>query len=97
MSFGKGQVGRAVPRKTGEATLEFLQATVLPAFPEGTIYLVWGQPECAQEGTPLVGTETGAREVCLDTDECLLAEPNRSLVLRPGAHRSTQHLPTNSG
>jgi transposase len=34
-------VGRAVPRKTGEATLEFLQSTVLPASPEGIIYLVW--------------------------------------------------------
>jgi transposase len=37
---GQG-VGRAVPRKTGEATLEFLQTIVLPAFPEGIIYLVW--------------------------------------------------------
>jgi transposase len=37
---GQG-VGRAVLRKTGEATLEFLQTTVLPAFPEGKIYLVW--------------------------------------------------------
>ncbi len=34
-------VGQAVPRKTDEATLEFLQTTVLSAFPEGIIYLVW--------------------------------------------------------
>ena len=30
-------MGRAVPRQTGEATLEFFQTTVRPAFPEGII------------------------------------------------------------
>ena len=34
-------MGQALPRKTGEATLKFLQATVLPAFPRGLMYLVW--------------------------------------------------------
>ncbi|MGH9631733.1 MAG: transposase [Bryobacteraceae bacterium] len=34
-------VGRPVRRKTGEAILEFLQQDVLPAFPDGMIYLVW--------------------------------------------------------
>lgn len=38
--MGRG-VGRPVPHKTGQAILEFLQQTVLPAFPEQTIYLVW--------------------------------------------------------
>src|SRR5215831_7075568 len=47
-----------------------------------------GQPECAQKGSPSVGAETRARKVCLDTNECLVAEPDRSLVLRPGAYGS---------
>ena len=34
-------VGQAVPRKTGEAILEFLQTIVLPEFPHAVIYLIW--------------------------------------------------------
>jgi hypothetical protein len=65
---GQG-VGQAVAPKTGEQTLEFLRTTVLPAFPRRNHVFGLGQPECTQEGTPLVGIETGTREVCLDTDQ----------------------------
>ncbi len=89
-------VGQAVPRKTGEAILEFLQTIVLPEFPHAVIYLIWDNLSAHKKALRLWEPKPGAREVCLDTDKCFLAKPDRSLVFGLGTYSSAQHLLTDS-
>lgn len=97
--LGRG-VGQPVRRKTGEAVLEFLQQAVLPAFPDGTIYLVWDNLSAHKKALGLwkpASTRVGCFGTPTNASWLNLIEPWFAVLERTALHNTNLKTPEQIG